>query len=79
VEMDRSLARGPAASAWEVVARANAAFRRANLKGTWDAVLQAERGLEEVLVRQPGQNSHQRCEFFEAAVGLKELPHTPEV
>ena len=48
VEMDRSLARGPAASAWEVVARTNAAYRRANLPGTWDGVIQAERGLEEV-------------------------------
>ncbi len=48
VEMDRCLVRGHAASAWEVVARANAAYRRANAEGTWDAVLQAERGLQDV-------------------------------
>jgi TolB-like protein/Tfp pilus assembly protein PilF len=47
VEMDRSITRGPATSAWEVVARANAAYRQANAAGTWEAVLQAERGLEE--------------------------------
>ncbi|MEO6379051.1 MAG: winged helix-turn-helix domain-containing protein [Caulobacteraceae bacterium] len=45
VEMDRCFNRGPATSAWEVVARANAAYRRANAEGTWEGVAQAERGL----------------------------------
>ena len=45
VEMDRCLNRGPASSAWEVVARANASFRRGDLESTWDSVVQAEQGL----------------------------------
>jgi TolB-like protein len=45
VEMDRCLVREHAASAWEVVARSNAAYRNANAAGTWEGVLQAERGL----------------------------------
>lgn len=47
VEMDRCFTRGPATSAWEVVARANAAYRRANAEGTWAGVTEAERGLDQ--------------------------------
>lgn len=47
VEMDRCVRRGPATSAWEVVASTNAAYRRANAEGTWEGVAQAEHGLDQ--------------------------------